>query len=1281
MKKAITLVSQSCADLRTHPLTQASRPNHTHRILHLMLLLPGVLFWNNETAAQANCTMACNNLVSVALPSSCEAEVTYDMILEGNSSSSCTPNGPTSFNVTVKDANGVPIPTSPIVNAAYIGQTLTVLVEHWPTGNYCWGHVIVEDNLAPQMTCPADVTIACSEDSEPVNTGNPIIVECSPYSLTHFDNSQINGCSGNYAAVITRTWTAVDNQGNSNTCTQVINVAQGNAASVVFPLNLDDIESPSLDCVNPNTMPINTGYPTIGGTPIPQNGGGLCNMAYSYDDQQIAVCQGSFTILRNWVVVAWCSGTVLSDMQIIAVKDKTAPVLTCPADLTVSTNSSQFCNATVSLPQVGIADDCSTSFYVYMNTPGGYVVGNGGIINNVPVGVHTITYTVVDDCDNSASCSVQLTVKDQTPPTVICDSYTVVTLTNMGFADVFATTFDDGSYDNCSSTVYFSARRMTAACGTQPVFGPTVKFCCEDVGTNVTVVMQVTDYFGNANSCMVTVHVDDKTPPLIACPANITISCTQDYSDTGLTGEPTVTEACDIDTLYYTEVVDLNLCDIGTVTRTWHTADVNGNAASCSHVITLEDTTPPTITFPPNYAVVGCFSADDLAPANLPAPYNAPVITSDCELMATSFTDQIFTVAPPACFKIVRTWKVLNWCTYQPNNGNAGIWQAQQIIMVTDTTAPSFTCPAGFTVSVGNSCTATVALPQVTNIQDCSQDVTVEVLTNLGFGSGPFQNIAPGSYGATYIVADGCGNSSNCTIAIEVVDDKKPTPFCKNGLVIDLMNSQPPMIAVGASDFDAGSFDNCTGHLVISFSADTTDVSAVYTCGDIGQQPIQMWVTDAVGNQDYCETFLVVQDNLGNCTSPLFASVGGAVVNEMGYNVEYASVSVNDTINEPVLTGPDGNFLFPEILIGSDYTVTPEKNSALLNGVTTYDLVVMRRHILDIEHLPTPYKMIAADVNHSGGITTSDMVDLQKVILHVTDTIPNNHSWRFVDAAYVFPDPLNPWTETIPEVYNINNLSSNMDSVNFIAVKIGDLNGSAIPNQFYNPPDERSGETLTLRVNDAFLQPGKEQHIDFTASNFHQIIGYQFTLNFDPGALEFVRVETGDLPSLTEANFGFRFVEDGALTTSWNDFSAHDLPENAVLFSLVFKPKSAIYPGAALRISSDFTAAEAYHENGELLGVNLEFEAPSGTQQLTANTHPNPFRGKTIVSFTNPADQEVTLTVFDASGRVLKTVRGTFTAGYGEFEIEAAALHGAGSYFYRLETSSDAVTGKLLLMD
>ena len=87
---------------------------------------------------------------------------------------------------------------------------------------------------------------------------------------------------------------------------------------------------------------------------------------------------------------------------------------------------------------------------------------------------------------------------------------------------------------------------------------------------------------------------------------------------------------------------------------------------------------------------------------------------------------------------------------------------------------------------------------------------------------------------------------------------------------------------------------------------------------------------------------------------------------------------------------------------GGDYTITPEKNVNPLNGVSTFDLVLISKHILGIQTLDTPYKQIAADVNKSGSITAFDMVQLRQLILNITTEFPSNESWRFVDAAHAF---------------------------------------------------------------------------------------------------------------------------------------------------------------------------------------------------------------------------------------------------------------------------------------
>jgi hypothetical protein len=1288
MKKTITLVfknwtnTQSCT---TAPIPSSSLIVKT---LYAMFLLAGMLFTTVKVGAQAYCTMSCHNLVNVSLPATCEGEITYAMILSNpNNQSVCSPNGPQAFDVTVMNQSNVPIPTSPVVTAAYIGQTLSVKVKHLATGNSCWGSINVEDKLAPQLTCPPDVTVACTAPTDTSATGIATATDCSSFNLSFYNQVQNNACATPFSAVVTRTWIATDAGGYISTCNQKINLLQPTTASVQFPPNRDGVAAPALNCVNPNTTPANTGAPTINGQPIP-NGTGYCNMAVSFSDQQIPICQNSYKILRTWTVVTWCTGAILNHVQIIAVKDTTPPTLTCPADLTVGTTSSIVCKASVLLPQAGISDNCSTNFTTTMNTPAGFITGNGGQINNVSLGVYTITYNVTDACGNSASCTNKLTVVDDDAPTVVCDELTVVSLNNLGTATVFAQTFDDGSYDNCGP-VTFSVRRMQAGCGTQPVFGPTVKFCCADVGDDVMVEMKATDASGNMNSCMVTVHVNDNNQPSILCPANKTINCTDDPTNLALTGQATGSAPCGTPNITYTDVNNLNMCDVGTITRTWKATSGNGSS-TCTQIITSVDNTPVSVTFPPNYSVTGCVSIASLAPANLPAPYNAPVTSSDCELLATNYTDQVFTVSAPACFKIVRTWKVINWCTYVPG-GTTGLWQGTQIIMVTDNTPPTFTCPSNMTVGVGQNCKATVTLPQVTNIQDCSQNVTVSVTSSFGSGYGPFLNVAPGNYTATYSVSDGCNNTATCTITIQVKDDKKPTPYCKNGLIIELMGVDTDgdgiiddgMIQTWASDFNAGSFDNCSGTLKFSFSSNVLDTGAVFNCGNIGQNPIQMWVTDAAGNQAFCQTFLIVQDNMGVCNGPLIASVGGAVANEQGFDVEAVTVTISDGISQPSITGPNGNFSFPAVPMYGDYTVTPAKDTNLLNGVTTYDIVVIRRHILGIEMLPTPYKIIAADINRSNSVTTADLVDLQRAILFINDYFPNNKSWRFVNESYSFPNPANPFQAMFPEVYNINNFSGNMDSVQFVAVKIGDVNDSASPNSFTQPNEDRSGETLMLKAVGQQTEQGREFKVDFTVENFSQIAGYQFTLNFDPGKMELLRVEPGELASLTEANFGFRLLDVGALTTSWNNFEATTMPDGAVLFSLIFQAKSSADLSQSLRISSDYTQAEAYRESGEILDIALEFQLETNKEQpLTINVQvrPNPFRETTVIGFYLPEAREATLGVFDATGRLVKTAQGDFGAGYNEFHLHAGELTGQGTYFYRLQTIDEAVTGKLVLV-
>ena len=164
----------------------------------------------------------------------------------------------------------------------------------------------------------------------------------------------------------------------------------------------------------------------------------------------------------------------------------------------------------------------------------------------------------------------------------------------------------------------------------------------------------------------------------------------------------------------------------------------------------------------------------------------------------------------------------------------------------------------------------------------------------------------------------------------------------------------------------------------------------------------------------------------------------------MNYLKEIGSTFARFDIN--AFSSANGYFDFPIAIIrNSSYELMPTRNDNPLNGVTTLDLARISRHILGTELLDSPYKIIAADVNRSGTITSFDVVELRKLILGIYDSLPNNTTWRFVPQNFVFPDPTNPFATSFPEKITEQDVMYSTRNNNFIAIKIGDVNGSATP--------------------------------------------------------------------------------------------------------------------------------------------------------------------------------------------------------------------------------------------
>ena len=282
-----------------------------------------------------------------------------------------------------------------------------------------------------------------------------------------------------------------------------------------------------------------------------------------------------------------------------------------------------------------------------------------------------------------------------------------------------------------------------------------------------------------------------------------------------------------------------------------------------------------------------------------------------------------------------------------------------------------------------------------------------------------------------------------------------------------------------------------------------------------------------------------------------------------------ATLSSGDELD--FVTTRSGAYAFATTL-GANVTIEPVKDIEHGNGISTADMIKIQKHILGKATLENEYRMMAADVNNDGRVSALDLLDIRRLILGKTERFPNSTSWTFVNNV------------DGKESYTINGMNANMD-IDFIGVKKGDVNVS-------NDPSRNAGRVakhLVLQAQDLQMTSGNQYKVDITAANFRGIEGYQFTLNFDPTAIQLADVEFAQSLDLNEENFSFRAIDEGLVTTSWHSAEAIELGSDEVLFSLVFTANSDAQLSDVMTVNNRVTNAEAYSQDNELLGVALEF--------------------------------------------------------------------------------------------
>jgi hypothetical protein len=1286
--------------------------------------------------------LACNDHINFSLDGNCEFLVKVDMLLEGE-------HPPLNlYTLTIYDEDGIIVPGN-ILNGSHIGQLMDYSIGNLCDLNSCEGTISVRDYYPPVLTCGTD-TVTCLDDTHPDSLGFPLdttLIDtmyyignnkyylegwdaCNGATLQYQDELFIYNCDSAYQELIIRTWTASDMVGNTSTCHDSIKVERITINDVQLPVSYNNIDSAALQCdgdwialPNGNPSPESTGSPITGG---------CSDIVYQYTDTRFEGCGSTFDIYRDWTIMDWCSQELIHWGQIIKVMDNTAPEILCDEELvTIGADLYNCYSETYQVELPVVTDNCGDfvlEVFLYLNgdpaQPGTVTEISGSyFVSKLPLGTHRIEFKATDECNNESFCGYDIEVVDDVLPYAICDEHTQVALGTDGTARMFATSIDDGSFDNCGIEK-FEVIKMTDACDLDQDlnWAPYLDFCCEEVGDTIIVSMRVTDIHGNTNVCMVEVLVEDKIPPAIICPPDITISCDfyynpnaldeyfgkvvtdplereeiviYDYYNNGVVGLDGVAyDNCSV-VVDTTVVIDLNECNVGHIYRTFTATDAGGLERTCVQTITVQDPDPfdvDDIIWPLDVEVNGCLEFDTDTTQT-----GSPIIDDDnCSLVAVSYEDQSFTIVNDACEKIVRTWTVIDWCQFD-HNTLEGQWTYKQVIKLQNTVAPEFTSSCeDREICIYGYCDGLVEL-EATAEDDCTPGEDLIWVWRLDynddgiyedFGTGNIfaEILGEGTYTIHWTVEDKCGNQSDCSYDFTVKDCKLPTPYCISSLTTVVMNNNG-MVSVTPEAFDIGSYDNCTADedLLLSWSPDVNDTLFTVTCDSMGGVPektffLDMWVTDEAGNQDYCSIWLQVQDNFDVCDGNGSGLVLGGTVMlaETSHGMANSAVDMDCSLTEySAVTSTDnsGNYEFDNLPAGYDYAVEPIITDHNCNkGVSTLDLVFIQRHILGLGLLDSPYKMIAADANNSNSISAADILQIRKVILGVTDDFQGGDCWKYVPTSYNFTNPYAPWGyDTNIE---FNDMSQSQYNKDFYAIKVGDVNGSYANFMDGNTVQNRS--LVMLSMPDIYLE-GNEDNIlvPVYASNFEELMGMQFTLETH-GSTEITGIKSG-LLRVGSDNLVLHDANGSVAAVSWNTAGDVAVERDEALFYLQLNSGKKGMLSEMIRISDDVAEAALYR-NFETFDLELDFRIEDADEQQYAlgQNRPNPFNNSTEITYTIPVDQEIVLTIFDTNGKLVKQYRETKEKGTHTITVESEELNGYGIYFYTIETDDFVETRKMI---
>jgi hypothetical protein len=421
--------------------------------------------------------------------------------------------------------------------------------------------------------------------------------------------------------------------------------------------------------------------------------------------------------------------------------------------------------ATVALSDVlaSASDNCGV-------VPGGQISQDA--FNCAELGTNMVTVTVTDVNGLSGNCTAVVDVADAIAPIEVCQDITVQ-LDASGNAVIAGAELDGGSSDNCGPITFMAIPNT---------------FNCANVGANV-VLLVVTDATGNLGTCNSTVTVEDNIAPVAVCQnISVDLDANGEVSIMAVDVNGSSSDACTIVSLTVNQT-EFDCDNLGLNTVILTVTDANGNSASCSATVTVNDIIPAAILCRSDVNTVndmGLCGADVLLLPPL-------VISENCSI--TNITNDAPALFPTGTTEVI-------WTLTDAGGNNS---QCTQNVTINDTEDPVIDCGNSFIAytSWENCGYPSYLLEGATATDNCPGVVITDDAPTF---------FPPGQYMVNYTATDAVGNTAVCMQWVKIYDTTKPK-----------LTSCPENIEVEATTADGGNaswtlptgMDNCPGPIIL----------------------------------------------------------------------------------------------------------------------------------------------------------------------------------------------------------------------------------------------------------------------------------------------------------------------------------------------------------------------------------------------------------------------------------------------------------------------------------